>query len=322
MRDIFASEAGVLRRKLKRSRIAFTILLVLFGAFVYMNYDYLLFKFIISENYIYEEALAAVYGEALGAGNYGYLKNFDEAVISIVTEKIRTTADDKYTFLYNPKEYKNSKTQKEAEAQNSRLRVLSSSTVYISLPNISKQVYEFIFANSEKIKSHKNIIIDLRDNYGGDLKYLYKIESMFLDKGDTLGYEKSRFPIFSREVKAGAGKVFEFEQIVFLQNKNTASAAEAFILALKENLPNVGSVGETSFGKGMAQLTVPLTSGYALRASVLRLLTPLANSVDKTGTVPDIKLADENIARDDVIEYVYSEYLKDPDATRREEYQN
>jgi C-terminal processing protease CtpA/Prc len=308
MRDIFASEARVLRSKLRRSRTAFFILLALFGAFIYLNYDYLMFKFIISENYIYEDALASVYNNALGEGKYGFFKNFDETVIALATEKIRTAAGDKYTFLYNPKDYKNSVAQKETEAKNSQRRILSQKTAYIYLPNISKQVYEFINSNAEKIKSHSNIIIDLRDNYGGDLKYLYKIESMFLNKGDVLGYETTRLPVFSRRVKAGTGKIFEFGKIVFLQNKNTASAAEAFIAALKENLADVYTIGETSFGKGMAQMTVPLTSGYALRATVLRLETPLANSIDKTGIVPDKIYTDE-----DVIEYVCSEYLQDPD---------
>jgi C-terminal processing protease CtpA/Prc len=280
-------------------RVLFILSTLLACFIIFRNIDYYIFKYLISYNYIFTDSLDAIYDQALGKGNYsGYGKNFDEVVMSVFTEKIRSIDNDRYTYLYNPSQYKASKETTKTEAQSARVDKLSDDTAYVLAPNISIYTQNFLENNFDNLSSYKNIIIDLRGNYGGSLESLYKIEGLFLPRGTTLGYETARLKIFSKHLKSKSNRYLVFENIVILQDESTASSAEGFINALKLNLDNVTTIGTTTFGKGIGQIVMPLTSGYALKATVITVETPNYTSINKVGIAPDIEYTGT-----DIIEY-------------------
>jgi C-terminal processing protease CtpA/Prc len=60
-------------------------------------------------------------------------------------------------------------------------------------------------------------------------------------------------------------------------------------MALSEHLPEVTTIGQTTFGKGTGQVTIPLTGGYAVRATVLRTYGPQGQCIHNVGIPPDIE---------------------------------
>ena len=254
------------------------------------------FKFLIADNYIFTEALDQLYGETIGEENVkGYRRNFDDVVIGVFTEKIRSINQDRYTYLYTPERYQLSKDMEKADAAMARIDELTPDTVYMVLPNISDGTKDFVLSNKQVLNKYKNLILDLRSNYGGLLSDFYKMAELFTQRGDILGFEKYRMPFLTHPVKSGNGGYFEFERVIVLQDKNTASAAEGLILALKGNLNNVLTMGEKTFGKGIGQITVPLLEGFAVKATILLVSGPVDESIHKIGIEPDIPYTGDNI---------------------------
>ena len=136
---------------------------------------------------------------------------------------------------------------------------------YIHLTKFSKGAGEQMdLAISEfRSKNKKKLILDLRDNVGGDGSVLTKIASYFLDN-DT--HEKG-IPIINLSYKNGKQSIYKTTEynyvfrdisggeIVVLVNGKTASAAEALTGAmLVANTAEI--VGETTYGKGIGQSIV------------------------------------------------------------------
>ena len=135
-----------------------------------------------------------------------------------------------------------------------------------------------------KSKGMTALILDLRDNGGGEITSALSLADMFTEKGDNLMYmvtSEGTYNYVSEE---------EPEEItlLILQNENTASASEIFIGSLRDN--NVGkTMGVKSFGKGIVQNIIPLSSGAGLRYTSARYLTGGGHEVHKIGIEPDLE---------------------------------
>ena len=79
---------------------------LLSGLLIYLNFDYLAFKFLITQKYIYTDTLDTVYDKYLKTDpNGNYLRNFDDLVIALSTIGITYENKDNYTYLYIPEAY-------------------------------------------------------------------------------------------------------------------------------------------------------------------------------------------------------------------------
>ena len=271
-----------------------TVVTAILGVLIYLNYDYLAFKYFISQHYIYTDALDELYKQETKRDVNGkYFSYFDNVVISTFTKRIREINNDKYTYLYTPESYKQYKQEEKEEALASEVRVLDSETIYLRLTNFSKYTLEFVRDNAEQLKKYPYLVIDLRDNYGGDIDAMVKISGMFLPKNSIVAVDKMR--LFDWTYKSKGKKTFDYKGIAILQNKNTASSSENLIAALHDNLDNVVLVGETTFGKGIGQFTLPLKRGFAVKATVLLWYTPAGTNIQGKGIEPDIPYSGNDI---------------------------
>ncbi len=284
-----------MKRRYRFFQIGFFALLVTLGLTVYLNYDYWAFKFLIADNYIFTDALDALYTDAISAENVrGYREDFDRVVMASFANQLFAYNSDRYTYLYTPQGYEYSKQSEREDAKKSAAEELTADTAYLYIPNISKGTREFVYNNREFLSQYPNLVLDLRGNYGGLLADFYSMAELFTPKGAVLGYEELRMPFLTHAVKSSRDPYFNFENIIILQDRNTASASEGLINALKQNLPNVTLLGETTFGKGIGQVTLPLTGGYAMKATVLLVQGPDGESVHGVGIPPDILAVSED----------------------------
>jgi len=279
-----------LKKYKKRFIITISLLAVVtavLSILIYLNYDYLAFKYFISQHYIYTDALDELYKQEIKRDVKGrYFSYFDNVVISTFTKRIREINNDKYTYLYTPESYKQYKQEEKEEALASEIKVLDDKTIYMRLTNFSKYTLDFVRDNAEQLKKYPYLVFDLRDNYGGDIDAMTKISGMFLPKNSIIAVDKMR--LFNWTYKSKGNKTFDYKGIAILQNKNTASSSENLIAALHDNLDNVVLVGESTFGKGIGQYTLPLKRGFAVKATILLWYTPSGTNIQGKGIEPDI----------------------------------
>lgn len=290
-----------LKRKFRILLSAFLLFVVLTGSYIYLNYDYLAFKHFTTSFYIYNKTLDSVFEKELGRDVKGnYYKYFDDLAITLVSKRIRQENNDRYTYLYTPEQYVKYGQAEKTEALQSEVREISKSTVYMRLTNFSTYTQKFLDNNSKKLSGYKNLIIDLRENRGGDIDAMVAMSGKFLPKGKLIATDKMRF--YDKTYKAGGGTKFSFNKIAILQNKNTASASENMIAALRDNLPNVTLIGSRTFGKGIGQFTLPLKRGFAIKETILLWFTPNGVNIQGKGIDPDIAF-DESSNQPNIVDY-------------------
>jgi hypothetical protein len=278
------------RRRHRFFQIGFFTLLLTLGLTVYANYDYWVFKLLIAQNYIFTDALDTLYIESVGEENMrGYFRDFDRVVMAAFTRQLRGINQDRYTYLYTPQGYRHHRDTERADAKTTYYAPLTADTVYLYLPNISKLTRQYVHKHKEEIAPYSNLVLDLRGNYGGMLRDFRRIADLFVERGVVLGYEQVRLPFWNSAKKSRGDKYFEFDNIIILQDRYTASSAEGLILALKEYAPHVTLLGENTFGKGIGQVTVPLTEGYAIKATVMLVEGPEGETVHMTGIMAEVE---------------------------------
>lgn len=132
----------------------------------------------------------------------------------------------------------------------------------------------------------ESLIIDLRDNTGGELTAALNMISLFLNS------DKIAFKMQSRTKTTeyySVGSVDATYPIVLLVNHNSASASEVMTAALKENI-NAIVIGTNTFGKGTAQELLNLSNGEQYKITTMKWLTPKGNWVNGEGIKPDIEV--------------------------------
>ena len=289
------SPVQVLRRKVIRLRIAFLSTLVVLGiglfVLIFSNFNYLLFKTLIARNYIHTYTLDEMFLYHLGFVPSNHARYFDNLVIAIVTQLIRVKGGDIYTYLYTPAQRIAMEERIRTRAAGAEFYEIVPGTVVLRLPNTAPLVQNFVFDNRDEIGVFDNLILDLRGNNGGELAVVQNIASLFLQTGDTIAFDETRWNLFSRERRARRrhSGFFDFDHIIILQDASTASSAEVLIAALAAHLDNETTIGEQTFGKAVGQVTLPLRQGFAVRATVLNIQNPQGESIHNIGIAPHIE---------------------------------
>ena len=289
-----AEELTRLKRCNIRLQIEIIILFLMLLALFLFNYNYTIFKVLISCGYTDTAALENIYSDTIGERPEGaYLTNFDNAAIALFTERIREENGDEFTMLFKRGELSNEHTTMENDGNRTGFEMVNENTGLFTLTTFSSAAYENIREYTEAAAACDNLIFDLRGNPGGTLKYADKAAEIFLPEGSIIARYSYRSSLLSKTVTSDNDSPVTPKNIYILQDQNTASAAEVFINALKENLPDVTIIGETSYGKGVGQVEMRLLNGFGFKATSLEILTPEGNNINHRGITPDIETDSE-----------------------------
>lgn len=138
----------------------------------------------------------------------------------------------------------------------------------------------------------KGYIVDLRDDGGGLLDQAVAVADDFLEGGEIVSI-RGRTKDETQRFDAQPGDIADGKPVILLVNGGSASASEIVAGALQDHR-RARVEGSVTFGKGSVQTVIPLDDGRAgaLHLTTARYYTPSGRSIQTTGIVPDVLVAD------------------------------
>lgn len=193
---------------------------------------------------------------------------------------------------------------------------LSENIGYVYYPSFAQPVGE---GNLDYVlyflSTARGLIIDVRDNGGGDLTNVETFVSRFITQPTLIGYISHKTgpghndfstPRAITYNPAEEGRMRWGKPIVVLANRSTFSAANNFVSVMK-NLPGVTVVGSTTGGGSGMPYSSELPCGWSVRFSACPMLDASGVSTEPgveptEGCAIDISNADYAAGRDPIID--------------------
>lgn len=150
----------------------------------------------------------------------------------------------------------------------------------------TEQVEEAI--NDLKSQGMERIIVDLRDNPGGQLECIQAILNYFLPKDKLLLYRETKDGEQEKYYTENDGLITDMPLCV-LVNENSASASEVFAGVVK-CYDRGKLVGTKTFGKGIMQSTFGLSDGTAIKLTIGKYYLPDDSNIHGIGIEPDYEV--------------------------------
>ena len=176
-------------------------------------------------------------------------------------------------------------------------RELQDGVAYLRLGELSARTAEGIDAALEALDGTSSLVLDLRDNPGGDLASLIAVSEWFLD-GDLYVTDEDGVETTTDVDGDGAARAPE----VVLVNRGTGGTAEILAAALADRGARL--VGETTFGRDGLQEDVSLSDGTVVRMTTKRWRTPGGRSVEEAGLTPDTEVSGRDAQLAQAVELV------------------
>jgi carboxyl-terminal processing protease len=143
--------------------------------------------------------------------------------------------------------------------------------------NVSRDVENVLRdLNESKING---LILDLRENRGGLVTEAVSLAGRFLREGQVVVSHRGRAEK-EQVSRAKANPDAQKYPIVVLVNGNSASASEIVSGALQDH-DRALIMGETTFGKGLVQASLPLDQGAALLLTIAHYYTPSGRLIQR-----------------------------------------
>ncbi|MDR0423843.1 MAG: PDZ domain-containing protein [Clostridiales Family XIII bacterium] len=133
----------------------------------------------------------------------------------------------------------------------------------------------------------KSFIIDLRDNPGGVVATVLKIANQLMPAGPITHYMRQDVII---ESHSADGAAYDKAPLALLVNKGSASGSEILAAALQDSKAAT-LVGETTYGKGVAQVMMGFPNGGMMKFSTFYFLSPDKKQINQVGVKPDYVVA-------------------------------
>jgi carboxyl-terminal processing protease len=124
-----------------------------------------------------------------------------------------------------------------------------------------------------KSKNPQSIILDLRGNPGGLLTEAVEIVNLFVGSGNEVVSTKGKVKQFDANYKTTGQAVDEKIPLAVIINRGSASASE-IVAGAVQDLDRGVIVGQRSYGKGLVQITRPLSYNTQLKVTTAKYYIP------------------------------------------------
>jgi len=143
-------------------------------------------------------------------------------------------------------------------------------------PDAAKEVKNAVTILKEK--GAKGIILDLRGNPGGLLIEAVNITNLFLQKGKLVVSTKGKIPENNLNYETLNIPIDTEIPVTVLINRGSASASEIVAGTLQDYDRGV-IIGEKSYGKGLVQVSRPLSYNSQLKVTTAKYYTPTGRCI-------------------------------------------
>jgi carboxyl-terminal processing protease len=158
--------------------------------------------------------------------------------------------------------------------------MLDSSIAYLNLTSFTKKSAQKVAAAFSDLKKEnlQGLIFDLRGNGGGLMGEAVDIMNLFVNKDIEIVRTKSRLREKNYIYKTRKNPVDTIIPIVFLVDRNTASASE-IVSGSAQDLDRAVIIGERTYGKGLVQNVVPLSFNSQFKVTIAKYYIPSGRCV-------------------------------------------
>ena len=168
---------------------------------------------------------------------------------------------------------------------------------YVKFENFRMDAAKEVQKKMEELKKEgmTQFVLDMRGNPGGLLKEAVDIVNLFVDANKLVVSTKGKNPNHSRDYKTYK-KVYDDEiELVVLVDGGSASASEIVSGSIQDYDRGV-VVGRNSFGKGLVQITQPLTYNAQMKVTTSKYYMVSGRCIqrldyalrDEDGNVPEV----------------------------------
>ena len=153
--------------------------------------------------------------------------------------------------------------------------MLDDETGYIRFTNFTQNCTEEVKDALLKLKNEnaRKIVLDLRGNPGGLLTEAVDIVNLFMGPGNEIVSTKGKVKQFDESFKTTKPAVDQNIPLAVIINRGSASASEIVAGAIQD-LDRGVVVGQRSYGKGLVQITRPLSYNTQLKVTTAKYYIP------------------------------------------------
>ena len=186
-------------------------------------------------------------------------------------------------------------TRDTVEAQTVKYRMMDGQIGYVSVSEFDSVTYDQ-YQKALKVlegQGMKGLVVDLRNNPGGNLNTVCDMLDLMLPKG-LIVYTEDKD---GNRQEASSDDENQFTlPLAVLVNGNSASASEIYAGAIQDY--GIGDiVGTQTYGKGVVQQIFDLKDDTCVKLTIAKYFTPKGRSINGKGITPDVEVeyeADEN----------------------------
>lgn len=153
--------------------------------------------------------------------------------------------------------------------------MLDNRTGYIRFTNFTQNCVDDVKAALISLKGSnaQQVILDLRGNPGGLLNEAVDIVNLFVGPGNEVVSTNGKVKQFDEDFKTEKTAVDETIPLAVIINRGSASASEIVAGAIQD-LDRGVIVGQRSYGKGLVQITRPLSYNTQLKVTTAKYYIP------------------------------------------------
>jgi carboxyl-terminal processing protease len=182
--------------------------------------------------------------------------------------------------------------------------MIDSKTGYIRFTGFTQNCIADVKNAMMKLKENnvQQIILDLRGNPGGLLTEAVEIVNLFIPQGNEIVSTKGKVKQFDEGFKTTKEAVDDKIPLAVIINRGSASASEIVAGAIQD-LDRGVIVGQRSYGKGLVQVTRPLSYNTQLKVTTAKYYIPSGRCIQardfshpnedgSVGMIPDSLISD------------------------------